>query len=416
MSTLTAVPRDNAPVAGPAAGGRLTAVDALRGFDMIWILGAGTFAQSLVAIDRNAVTVLLNEQFEHVRWEGFHFYDLIYPLFVFLVGVSIVFSIDKARATASRRKLVGRILRRGAVLYVLNFIFNGGFSAHWPHMRVASGVLALIAAAYVIAALIYVFLADRPKVMAAIAVALLVGYWGLLGLSPFPDFRLEKETVEALAAKAGSDSPAAIAAQVPARVSGVYEQGRNFSNYVDFRFIPGRMLNGYYESQGLLSPISAAAVCLMGIFAARLLKAPAITPRRKVLVLAIAGTAAVAVGALWGLEFPIVKKLWSSSFCLVAGGCSALLLAAFYLVVDVWEWRAWCQPFVWIGTNPIVLYLLSSLVAFPRIAERLVGGDVQNLLERAIPGSGHAAVALVALLLVMALARFLHQRKIFLRV
>lgn len=391
-------------------------VDALRGFDMAWILGAAPLVQSLARLDRNPATDFLDRQLEHVRWEGFHFYDLIYPLFIFLVGVSLVFSLDKARRTEPRRVLVLRVLRRGLLLYFLNFIFNGGFSAHWPHMRVVSGVLALIAAAYVIAALVYLFLAECPKAIAGVMVGLLLGYWALLALPRFPDFRLDQPTVDALAVQAGSHSPDRIAALVTARVSGVYEEGRNFSNYVDFRFIPGRMHNRYYESQGLLSPLPAAAVCLMGILAGRLLKRPALEPREKALRLAVAGAAAIALGLWWSVEFPIVKKLWSSSYCLVAGGSSALLLAAFHLVVDGWEWRAWCQPFVWIGTNPITLYLLSSLVDFRRIAERLAGGEVKDGLERLLPGLGVAAGAFTALLLVVLLARFLYHRKIFLRV
>jgi predicted acyltransferase len=398
------------------SGGRIASIDALRGFDLCWIVGAGTLVQSLAHVFPDEFTAWVDRQLEHVRWEGFHFYDLIYPLFIFLVGTSIVFSLDKARNQAPKRVLVARILRRGLGLYFLNFIFNGGFSARWPQMRVTSGVLALIAAAYVIAALLYLFLAHRLKIMAVITAGLLLGYWALLALTPFPDFHLDRKTVAELAATAGSSSPAAIARLVPARISGVYEEGHNFSNYVDFRFIPGRMLNGYYESQGLLSPITAAAVCLMGVFAARLLLLPSVDPTRKALILAACGASAVALGALWGLEFPIVKKLWSSSFCLVAAGCSCLLLAAFYFVVDVWERRSWCQPFIWIGTNSILLYLLSALVDFPRIAVRLVGGDVGDFLDRHLPGSSAVAVALVALLIVMLLARFLYQRRIFLRV
>ena len=145
---------------------RLVSVDALRGFDMCWIIGAGTFVQSWLGIARNPFTVFLNRQLDHVQWGGFGFYDLIYPLFIFLVGVSIVFSQDKTRGTEPRRKQVVRILRRGLTLYLLNFLFNGGFTTRWPDIRVASGVLALIAAAYTIAALIYCFFADRLKIIA----------------------------------------------------------------------------------------------------------------------------------------------------------------------------------------------------------------------------------------------------------
>ena len=395
---------------------RLVSVDALRGFDMCWIIGAGTFVQSWIGISRNPFTIFLNGQMDHVEWEGFGFYDLIYPLFVFLVGVSIVFSQDKNRGTEPRRKQVVRILRRGLILYVWNFLFNGGFSTRWPDIRVASGVLAMIAAAYVIAALIYCFFADRLKVIAGITLALLLGYWALLGLTPFPDFHLNQKTVNALAEKAGSRSPAMISAMVPERISGVYEEGYNFSNYADFRLLPGRMLNRYYESQGLLSPISASTVCLLGIFAARLLKFQAIEPRRRVLWLAVGGIAAILLGALWSLEFPIVKKLWSSSFCLITAGCGALLLAVFNLIVDVWGFQRWCQPLVWIGSNSIVLYLLSRFVNFRDLAKHLVGGNVEDFLNRLLPGSGAAAIELAALLLMVLVARFLHHRRIFLRV
>jgi predicted acyltransferase len=219
-----------------------------------------------------------------------------------------------------------------------------------------------------------------------------------------------------LAAQAGSHSPAKIATLVPQRVAGVYEEGRNLSNYVDFRVIPGRMLNRYFESQGVLSPLSASAVCLMGIFAARLLKFEAFDPMKRARWMALAGCAAIGVGLIWGLEFPIVKKLWSSSYCMVAAGYSAIMLAGFYLVVDIWGFRRWCQPFIWIGSNAIVLYVLSAVVGYRRLAEYLAGGDVMDFLNGVWPELGTATVCLVALLIVISLARFLYRRDIFLRV
>ncbi|MEJ1971813.1 MAG: hypothetical protein WDM96_04765 [Lacunisphaera sp.] len=166
----------------------------------------------------------------------------------------------------------------------------------------------------------------------------------------------------------------------------------------------------------MLSPLCASTICLMGVFAARLLKLRTLNSRRKALGLVLGGMAAIAIGLAWGIEFPLVKKLWTSSFCLVAGGYASILLAGFYLVVDVWGFQRWCQPFVWIGTNPITLYLLSSLVSFTKIAERLVGGDVRDLFNHLLPGSGTTMLLSVALLLVILLARFLHRHRIFLRV
>lgn len=402
--------------ATPVPEQRLASLDALRGFDMLWIVGGAAVVHALHGLGDNSVTRWLDGQFEHVQWEGFHFYDLIYPLFLFLIGISIVLSLDKALALGNRRSALFRILRRSLALYLLNFVYNGGFSNRWPDMRVVSGVLAMIAASYLLGALLYLYFGRNLKALATITAALLLGNWAILGMIPFPDFKLEGKTVAALATQAGSRDPAAISALVPQRTHGTYEEAHNLSNYLDYRYIPGKKVAGFYENQGLLSPLTSVTLCLAGIFAARLLLAPRPSPHRKVAWLACGGLGALLLGVLWGLELPIVKKLWTASFCLVTAGCSALLLALFYLVVDVWKMQRWCRPLVWIGVNPITIYLLYELVGFSKIAERLVGGDVKAWLEHLAKGLGGLAVAAVSLSLVLLLMRFLHQRRIFIRV
>jgi predicted acyltransferase len=129
------------------------------------------------------------------------------------------------------------------------------------------------------------------------------------------------------------------------------------------------------------------------------------------------GLLLVVVGYLWSYEFPLIKRIWTSSFILVAGGYSLMLMAFFYWLVDVREWRRWCQPFVWMGANALTLYVLAEIVNFPQLALRFVGGDVRNFLDRqVVQGCGDLVAALVGLLLVVLLARFLYRRKIFLRV
>ena len=124
----------------------------------------------------------------------------------------------------------------------------------------------------------------------------------------------------------------------------------------------------------------------------------------------------MALGWLWDYQFPVIKKIWTSSYVLVAGGYSALLLATFYLVVDVWKFQKWCQPFVWIGMNSITIYLAENIVGFSRIAPRFVGGDIKAWFDhRVAQGFGDLVIALVGLLLAIMLLRFLYQRKIFLR-
>ncbi len=400
----------------PVASARLLSVDALRGFDMLWIIGAGTVVTALGKMSDNAVTRFLSSQFQHSPWEGFRFYDLIFPLFLFLIGVSLVFSLDKALAQGGRTAMLKRIARRSVLLFLLGVFYYGGLTNKWPDVQVG-GVLPRIALCYLFAASIYCFCATRLKVMGVITATLLLGYWALVSWVPFPDLPLKKEVVTQIAKKIGSDSPAAIAAAVPGRISGTLEEERNLTNYVDFLYMPGKKAQTYYINEGLLSTLPSIAICLFGAFAGRLLKSERIDPMRKVQWLFAAGAVGVAVAFAWSIPFPFIKRIWTSSFCLAASGYAAMLLAVFYLIVDVWRFRRWCQPFVWVGMNSITVYVGANLLGFPKIAERFVGGDVKAFLDSHVAqGFGSLVVALVSLSLAVLLCWFLHRKKIFLRV
>lgn len=400
----------------PVSSPRFKSVDVLRGFDMFWIIGGAGIARALGKMDQNVVTGFITQQLTHKDWEGLHFYDVIYPLFLFLVGFSIVFSIDKHRGEQSRAVTVRRILRRGLMLFLFGFVYHGGLAAKWPDVRL-SGVLQMIAACYVIAAIVYLYIGANWRRIAGMGAGLLLAYWALLTFAPFPDVVLDRANVERLAKQAGSRDPAAILALVPERQTGVYDAGYNFSNFVDFRYLPGKKVNVYYESQGVLSPLGATVICLAGILAALWLRREDILPKRKAAWLAVAGVVAIALGVLWSLQFPVVKKLWTSSFCLVTSGISALMLAGFYLVVDVWRIDRWCAPFLWLGTNSITIYLGYELIRFERISERLIGADIRAYLDTHVArGAGALLQALVGLALALALVRFLYNRRIFLRV
>jgi predicted acyltransferase len=394
---------------------RLMAVDALRGFDMLFIVGAGTTMGAIEKMSRNPLTAALAEQLTHVPWEGLRFYDVIFPLFLFIVGVSLVFSLDRALAAGGRRAVLGRVLRRSVLLYALGVFYYGGLSQPWPDIWLG-GVLQRIAACYGFAALLYLFVRGTRGLL-GIAAALLVGYWALLTFVPIPDMKLEKTVVEQLAQQAGSDSPWAIAAAVPGRVRGSYEEGRNLANFVDFLLLPGYKAQDYYINEGLLSTLPAVALTLFGVLAGRLLRNPAVPQSRKVAWLAAAGLGGILLGLLWSLQFPIIKRIWTSSFILVTGGLSALLLAAFYWLIELKQWRTWCLPFVWVGCNALTIYLLAPIVRFDLLAARLVGGDIKNFLDaHAVRGLGGLVIGLVGLLLALLLMRFLYQRNIFLRV
>jgi predicted acyltransferase len=403
------------------AGARLMSLDALRGFDMFWILGAGAFFRQLDDVvnrgvsERTGLVHLLAEQMRHKDWAGFAFEDLIFPLFVFIAGVSIVFSLTKELQLHGRVGAYRRIVRRAVLLFALGVFYTGGLSHSWPEVYV-SGVLHRIAQCYLWAGLI--FCTFRPRAIVGIIAALLVGYWALVSYVPVPNVVLDKEVVEPLAQKMGikDKSVVAVLDRTQERVTGSYAKGLNLTNYLDAKYLPGKKYNGYWSPEGLLSTLPAVASCLLGVLAGLLLRNPIPSDRRKVLWLAGLGAASLAAGFLWGLQFPVVKKIWTSSFVLVAGGYSALLLAAFYLVVDVWKFQAWCRPFVWIGTNSITIYLLNRVLNFREVALRLVGGDVQHFFDRHVaPGVGSLVGIVTAYALIFALMRFLYQKKLFLR-
>ncbi len=359
-------------------------LDALRGFDMFWILGADGLARGLHALSKNVVTSGIAKQLEHKEWQGFAFYDLIFPLFVFIVGVSTVFSLSKTIAQEGKRAAAGRVIRRGLFLYILGIIYSGGFMSEWPDIRLL-GVLNRIAICYLVTGLI--FLAFELKGMVAICVALLAGYWALMTFVP-----------------------------VPGVGAGVFEPGRNLSNYLDAQYLPGKKYDGTWDPEGLLSTLPAISTCLLGVFCGLLLKNRTTDEMRKVRLLIGGGIAAVAVGWLWGMQFPVIKKIWTSSYVLVAGGYSAVLLGAFYAVVDVWKYRKWCQPFVWIGMNSITVYMAKNIVDFRKLATRFAGGDIKAFLDTAFTkGMGEFVIGIVSLTIAILFCRFLYQRKIFLR-
>jgi predicted acyltransferase len=399
-----------APQERPA---RMLSVDALRGFDMFWIIGGEGVARALEKLGAGPLVATIATQLQHAEWEGFHFYDAIFPLFLFLIGVSIVLSIDRLLATTGRRSAILRIARRGLLLFVIGIFYYGGLSREWPDVAL-SGVLPRIALCYFIAATLYVFLPRKGIVVTAIFC--LISYWALLTFVPFPDVNLKHSTSGKKATQAAAKSPVEMLAGVSRMTHGTFEEGHNLTHYVDFRWLPGRKRNLYYTNEGLLSTIPSVATTLFGIMAGWLLTSARWSARQKVAWLCGAGAVGVALGMLWGLQIPIIKRIWTPSFCLVASGVSAMFLGVFHLLVDVWRWQKWCVPFLWIGSNALAVYLAVNLADFEALAERFFGGDVKAFLDlRLAPGLGDLIVALVALLLPLLLTRFLYQRKIFIR-
>jgi predicted acyltransferase len=403
----------SASISAPPPSVRLASLDALRGFDMMWILGGDSLAYALNKTGSVGITRLIGEQLEHVEWAGFHFYDLIFPLFVFIVGVSLVFSLDRIIQQHGRAEALRRIFKRSILLFAVALFYSGGFTTLWPDIRLL-GVLNRIALCYFFASLIYWSVPMRG--MVAICSGLLFGYWALMSFVPFPDTRPVNATGELVSQQMTATNVAQLNFASTNRLREVFEPGLNLANYVDSKYLPGKKWDKTWDPEGLLSTLPAIATCLLGVFAGLFLKNSRCSDRGKVAWLIGAGAMAVIAGFAWSAQFPVVKKIWTSSFVLVAGGYSAILLGGFYYVIDVLKFQTWCQPFIWIGMNPITLYLTENIVSFRRVATRFLGGDVKAFFDSAItPGFGDLMLSLGEIGLAILLAWWLYRRKIFLR-
>ncbi|MBX6427290.1 MAG: DUF5009 domain-containing protein [Variibacter sp.] len=377
--------------AAPVKTKRIVSLDALRGFTMMWILGGDGLAWSLQQMSADKGPVLsaignfIGQQFTHVEWEGFRFYDLILPLLIFATGVAIVLSLGRLVAREGRLKAHRRVLRRALLLFALGIVFYGGMSNAWPDIRLL-GVLQRIALCYLFASLL--FLNFQPRGMAIALAGLLLGYWALLTFVP-----------------------------VPGVGAGSYAKDANLANWIDLHYLPGKKWSDTWDPEGLLSTLPAIATCLIGVFAGMLLVNPRIEARRKSRWLVGAGILTALAGHLWGLQFPIIKAIWTSSFVLVTGGYSLVLLGVFHHLFDVKKLTGWSTVFVWIGANAIMLYFLNDIASFEQFAARLAGGDVAAFLDSALtPGAGRFAIHAIGLAVVIAIARFFYRREIFLRV
>jgi predicted acyltransferase len=409
--------------AAPAPAQRLMSLDALRGFDMFWIIGAEELVSALEKMAHPngagagfSVIGFVARQLGHCDWAGFHFEDLIFPLFVFMVGVSLVFSLSKTIRQEGRPVAVKRIFRRSILLFALGLFYSGGLSSNWPDMRLM-GVLNRIALCYFFAGLIFCFC--NLRAMIAIFLGLLLGYWALVTFVPIRNIQLEKGALEKLAQERGvPNDPKALFYATTDRVTGHFEHGFNLPNHFDFQYLPGRKYDTYFDPEGYLSTFPAIASCLLGVFAGLLMASQSIKDQQKVICLIAAGLVVLNLGWIWSIQFPVIKKIWTSSFVLVAGGYSALLLGVFYLIIDVWKYQKWCRPFVWMGMNSITIYMTVNILGrggFGRLSSRLVGGDIRDFCNNHWAGSGDLAVAVVGLLLAFWLMHFLYRRRVFLR-
>ncbi|MEJ8844910.1 DUF5009 domain-containing protein [Lacibacter sp. H375] len=385
---------------------RLLSLDALRGFDMFWIVsgegiihGFANAVKQTHGLQQDAVSwqmqatdelgffeklaVHASNQLHHTVWNDFTFYDLIFPLFIFIAGISMPFSFSKQLSAGAhaKKKIYRSLIKRTILLLLLGMIVNGLLQwKGFEETRFAS-VLGRIALSCFFAALIYLNSSFRWR--NAWFVFILLGYWLVMIVFPVPGFG-----------------------------AGVLTPEGNFAAYVDRLLLPGKLHRTVYDPEGLISTIPAIATALLGIFTGEFLRLQETTAKKKALYMMIAGAVLVFVGWLWGFVFPINKNMWTSSFVLFTGGWSLLLLALFYFVIDVLGFKKWSMPFVWLGCNSILIYMAAhGVINFMSTSEFLFGGTVQLLDAKWQEAFLWIGVALIQ----FAGLYFLYKRKWFLK-
>lgn len=362
---------------------RLKSLDALRGFDMFWIMGAEEVFILLGSLTGLPALQWWANQMTHVEWHGFHAYDMIFPLFLFIAGVSFPFSAKKRLSVdGGRKSLYRHIFKRGLLLVLIGIIYNNGFSFDFANMRYAS-VLGRIGLAWMFGALLFMN-TKNTKIRFFWFSGLLVFYWLLFVFFKAPDF--------------GDPDH--------------YSMRGNISSYIDRILLPGRFC--CYEigdNEGVLPTIAAVGTALLGMLTGEFLMTK-LKPMKKVLYLVVAAVLLMIIGQVWNLAFPINKNLWSSSFVCWVGGLSMLLLAVFYLVIDVWKFQKWAFFFVVIGMNPITIYLANRIIGWGNANKFFFSGLAGLFPEAWAP----FIMAIGYVIIGWAFLYVLYKKKVFLKV
>ena len=321
---------------------RIMSVDALRGFDMLMIIYAGRFFRGLNQGADIPFTQFLAKQFSHPEWFGFHYWDIIMPLFLFVVGAVIPFSMNKRLdKDPNMPRLYRHLIRRFIILFILGWIVQGRLlNLDINEFRVFCNTLQAIAVGYITASIAYLHLSKNGRYL--LFAACLIGYAILITVP-----------------------------QVPGVGRSMLFPDQNFALYVD-RLIMGRFEDGT-QYTWILSGFGFTATVLSGLFAGEIIRSN--LKREKVaLYLLLYGLAGIALGLIWGIWHPIVKKLWTSSFVLFSSGLCFVLLALFYWLIDVKGYRKWAFFLKVIGMNAIFAYVVSNTINLPAISENLLFG------------------------------------------
>ncbi|MEX2231132.1 MAG: DUF5009 domain-containing protein [Cyclobacteriaceae bacterium] len=362
---------------------RLLSIDTLRGFDMLMIAGLGTFISALYGKTGWGWVDAIALQFNHPPWNGFTFYDFIMPLFLFIAGLSLPFSLNKGLTLGmTKRDLYRKALIRMLILMACGILYK---NAPIPFLEPSKirfvSVLGRIGFAGFITTLLYLNFSFQKRIFWI--GGLLLFYYAALFLIPVPGYGAGDLSFEG-----------------------------NLTGWIDRTFLPGRLLQGTYDELGLFTQIPALCLTVLGSLAGDLMRRATDTDYKKLINLGIAGLICLVIAFIWSFHFPINKHLWTSSFIMLTGGMAFLSIGLFYWVIDILQYRRWTFFFVVIGLNSLTIYLAYRLIDFGFTSRLLFQGLYLNTAEKWHP----VFESLGALALVWVFLYILYRLKIFIKV
>jgi predicted acyltransferase len=361
---------------------RLQSLDTLRGFDMAMLVGGCGIIIALADLTGWGWLEALEEQMHHVSWEGFRFYDLIFPLFMFISGVAIPYAINsKIEKGVARPLLFRKILIRLVVLVVFGLLYNGALRKGFTDLRYAS-VLAQIGFGYFFAALIFLYTRHFSRVVFWL-IGIMAGIAVLQLFVPVPEYG-----------------------------AGTFEKATSINAWLDRMLIPGKLHNDMFDPEGVLCIVSAVTVTLLGGVAGYVIRSVQISMQKKALFIALGGAILVVLALALSPVYPIIKRMWTVPYVMLSGGISAMMLALFYFFIDIKGYKSWTLFFRVFGMNSITIYMAKKILDFESISSFFLGWTSVHFNER----WGAVLIACGILTLQWALLYFLYKRKIFLRV
>ena len=362
---------------------RLLSIDTLRGFDMFFISGGASFLYLVNGKTGWKWVDILAEQMEHPAWDGFTFFDFIMPLFLFISGVSLSFSLrSNLSKNVPKMVLYRKAFKRMVILIVLGIIYKNAPIPLFDPSEIRFGsVLGRIGIATFVTAVLYLNYTKKQRIIWIAGI--LTAYYAVMFLFPVPGYG-----------------------------SGDLSFEGNLVGWIDRGIMPGILRQGTFDQLAIATLLPSLCLTVMGAWAGDILGGKETNVNNKIYQIITIGVLSIGIGLLWGLHFPINKHLWSSSFILLTGGMGFLILALFYWIIDIKGYRKWTFFFKVIGMNSLVIYFAYSFINFSYTAEKLFGGIIQPIAEK----WHEAIISVVATGLVWLFLYVLYRNKLFVKI